>query len=183
MTVKEVVKLAAEALDREDLSAEADAAGDLSGELKSLVRCYNLVENEIALDHLPLRSEEILYARADEIPYTDFSRAPVRVLRVRDGAGRDLSFQTFPDRLKLRDPCAQAAVTYSYAPPQKGLGDRSEFSGRVSARMMSLGVACEFCLTNGRYQEAALWEKRFHDALRAASVLRRKLCIRSRRWQ
>ena len=46
MTVKEVIALAAENLGREDLSAAvASAEGEPEGELKSLLRCYNLIEN------------------------------------------------------------------------------------------------------------------------------------------
>ena len=51
MTVKEVLALAAENLGREDLSAQLSADSvQADGEIKALLRCYNLVENEVALD-------------------------------------------------------------------------------------------------------------------------------------
>ncbi len=56
MKVKEVIALAAENLGREDLSSELETLdGAPEGELKSLLRCYNLVENEVALDYFPDR--------------------------------------------------------------------------------------------------------------------------------
>ena len=76
MTVKEVLALAAEHLARADLQKQL---GELSenaapkGELASLLRAYNLVENELAVDVLPLKAEETLSAEDHLIPWSAFS--------------------------------------------------------------------------------------------------------------
>ena len=184
MTVKEVIALAAENLGRDDLSAEIAAmSGEAEGEVKSLLRCYNLVENEVALDYCPLKKTEQFALVSGSLFFTRFSSAPVDVYKVEDAAGRDVKFELYPTHLYCRElDSAKVNVTYSYTPKEKKLSGESEFSGRVSARLLALGVASEFCLSCGQYQEAAIWEKRFRDALRAAQLLRRKLCVRSRRW-
>lgn len=183
MKVKEVLALAAANLGREELLKRfADAAGEPTGELASLVRCYNLVENEIALDYFPLKAEESFSPDEDGvIAYSEFRYAPVSVQEaVCDGP---VPFELYPSYLKVglrrKGP---VTVRYTYSPAQKGWEDETAFSERISARLLSLGVASEFCLSRGQFSEAAMWEKRYREALRAANIVRKKLAVRSRRW-
>lgn len=183
MTVKEVVRLAAEMLGRQDLSETIDALEDEpEGEVKLLVRCFQLVENEVALDYFPLKKEEPFAPAEHKVNYTRFSSAPVDVLKVTDGNGKAAEFQIRPTHVYLPGEYDVVSVTYSYAPAQKTIEDTSDFSGKISARLLAYGVASEFSLACARYQEAAMWEKRFRDALKYANLCRRKLSMRSRRW-
>ena len=184
MKVKEVLALAAANLGREDLVAQiGDCAGDPAGELSSLLRCYNLVENEIALDYFPLKHEECVAVEGAAVEYSALSFAPVAVHTVTGKNGR-LAFEMRPARLLLPDLRGEEEVTvsYSYSPAEKEWDGECEFGENISARLLSFGVACEFCLTHGQYAEAATWEKRYREALRAASTPRRSLAVRSRRW-
>lgn len=59
MKVREIAALAAEYIGREDLAeALSVLEGEPEGELKALLRCYNLVENEVAIDYFPPKREE-----------------------------------------------------------------------------------------------------------------------------
>lgn len=184
MLVKDVAVLAAENLGRTDLATTLSLSSSPIGtEITTLLRCCNLIENEVALDYFPLKKEETFPSEEGKILYTSFSRAPVDVMKVTDAAGRDVNFELFPDHLSLPSGIGTVTVKYSYAPTEKKFTDTSEFSGKISARLLSYGVACEFSLMSCFYQQAAMWEKRFREALRAAGILRKKLCIRSRRWK
>ena len=183
MKVKEVIALAAENLGREDLSSELETLdGAPEGELKSLLRCYNLVENEVALDYFPLKAEEEVLPQNGRIPYSELAHAPVNFFRMRGGDGRDVDFEAHPAYLSVPAETGALTVVYAYSPEHKEIVRESEFSGKITARLLSYGVACEFCLTSARYAEAALWERRFRDALRAAEIIRRRLKVRARRW-
>lgn len=179
MTVQEVIALAADNMGRKDLK-ELIVNSPAAAETTALVRCYNLVENEIALDYFPLRAEEDFTPEEGKIEYARFSHAPVNVTKVTRG-GAPVKFGLFPAYLSVAQ-AGRVTVSYSYSPVPKRLLENSEFTEKISARLMSFGVACEYCLTCGKYQEAAMWEGRFRDALRAAGILRRTLAIRSRRW-
>ncbi len=183
MKVRNVLALAAANLGREDLIAMVnDCAGAPSGELSSLLRCYNLVENEIALDYFPLRWEEILPISCGEIPYEAFAYAPVEVLSAEED-GRRLGFALSASALRVEGARTdRVKVRYLYSPAEKGWEDDCAFPEKISARLLSFGVCSEYCLTNGKFGEAAMWEKKFREALRAANVLRKKLSVRSRRW-
>ena len=84
----------------------------------------------------------------------------------------------FLPRLKA----GKAVVRYCYSPARKAIGDEGEFGGRVTARLLSFGVAREFCLSRGMFEEAKLWDGRYQDAVRAAALPRRALAMRARRW-
>lgn len=180
MQVKEIVKCAAKNLGREDLVAALDA-DETEGEAGALVDCYNLVENEIALDYFPLKAEEEFAPEKGEIVYSRFSHAPVNVIKVQNRAGSRVDFELFSSFLRLPEGVGTVRVLYAYAPAKKTLSDSSEFSDKISERLLSFGVASEFCLSRGQYSEAAVWEKRYREALRAASSPRGTR-IRARRW-
>lgn len=184
MKVKRVLSLAAQILGREDLAAAInDCAGEPRGEVSTLLRCYNLTENEIALDYFPLKKDETVVVCGSEVPYSKFSLAPVTVYSVRDEFS-PVAFQTRPARLKLegvKDGTA-VTVTYSYSPREKNFDSCSEFGGKISARLLAFGVCFEFCMVSGLFSEAATFEKRFREALFAAGSERRALRIRARRW-
>ncbi len=183
MKVRNVISLAAANLGREDLVAQAEnCAAEPAGELASLLRCYNLVENEIALDYFPLKREDILGAEEGEIPFSRFSRCPVEVLGVWENGGAPLSFETSVSALFVQKNDGRIKVSYTYSPKEKEWGDDWEVGEKISARLLSFGICCEFCLTGGQYGEAAMWEKKFRDALRAANTLHKRLSVRSRRW-
>lgn len=186
MTVKEVVTLAAENLGRDDLAALAEAGApqgsDGEAELKSLLRCFNLVENEVACDYFPLRRTQTLPANDAFIAFDGFDKTPVHVEKALVG-GRIARFLCYPDGIRLTDGGEEAEITYTYAPTQKGWEDESECPACVSARCLSYGVAGEFCLTSGETGRAATWQRRYYDALRAFGLLKKTLRVRSRRWE
>ncbi len=183
MLVKEIAALAAAIMGREDLEKAARTlAGEPHGELSSLLRCYNLVENELALDYFPLNKTETFLPHEGKLYYALFSCLPADILRA-ESDGKEVAFRIFPEYLLLSFPAQkEVSVTYSYSPKEKGWEDACEVAGRVSKRLLSFGVACEFCLSRGQFEESSAWEKRYRDALCAAHVNRRRLKIASRRW-
>ena len=104
MRVRDIMVLAAELAGRRDLAdftagrSGADA-GAMQRERELLLRCYNLTENEIALDYLPLRREE-RFESDGCVPYAAFAEPPVEILSVRDEAGTVLKT---PCRIVLSD--------------------------------------------------------------------------------
>ncbi len=182
MTVKKVLLYAAELAGRSDLGEKLEA-GEKDGELDLLLKCYNLVENEVALDYFPLKKRELFVPESGKILFARFAEAPVEVLSVRDCAGGTLEFEVFPEAISLLSAREEVAVTYAYAPKEKQADGVSEYAGKVSFRLLAFGTATEFLLAHGLYAEAAASEKRYREALRAANCVRRRLSIRARRWE
>lgn len=189
MTVKEVIALAAGCLTREDLipalgKEEGELTADEKSELDALLRAYNFVENEVALDYCALKKEETVAVSENKIRYSEFSSVPVNIRKVVCG-GYLARFSAYPSYILLSDGWqGNATVVYDYIPKTKTSADEeSEFTDQgVSARLMAYGVAAQYCLVNGETGRAAVWDKKFRDALRAKNLLRRTVSIRSRRW-
>lgn len=182
MTVKEILLAAAG-----ELGILGEVEGFLSGtstdgetEANALLRCFNLVENEVALDYLPLLAEEEMESDAGVIYYSALSREAVRVLGVRDEWGNEVPFTLFPEYLKTQPQ--KVCVRYSYLPKAKTFEDKSDFTLNASVRLLSYGVAAEYALANGMFEEAAVWDKKYKDAIKAAYCSKPSRRIRSRRW-
>ena len=181
MTVKEVIKEAAEIVGAEKVKAYID--DEVSGgerQTEVLLRCFNIVENELALDYLPLKCEETFQSQTGAIDYAALSKKAVRILSVKDESGNSVPFKTFPDHLKTQAGVLQ--VLYSYLPEEKALSGESDFKTLASKRLFAYGVAAEYCLSCGLYEEAAVWDKKYKEAIAAVYKMHPPKRIASRRW-
>lgn len=182
MTVKQILLAAATELNILD-----EVEGYLSGtstdgesQAKALLRCFNLVENEVALDYLPLLAEDEIETGTGVIYYATLLREAARVVGVWDEWGNAVPFTLFPDYLKTQPN--KVRVRYTYLPKEKSFKDRSDFTLQASVRLFAYGVAAEYALASGLFEEAAVWEKKYKDAIKAAYCAKPSRCIRSRRW-
>ncbi len=182
MTVKEILKAAAVELGIAD-QVEAYFAGDYPDgitEVNALLRCFNLVENELAIDYLPLYAEEEIYSATGAIYFSVFSKPVVRVIHVVDESGNDAPFKLFPKYLKTQG--GKVVIRYTYTPKEKTVDGESDFPANVSLRLFAYGIAAEYSLASGMFEDAAIWEKKYKDAITAAYRVSPCRRIRSRRW-
>ena len=182
MTVKEILLAAATELNILD-EVEAYLSGiTTSGEAqaKVLLRCFNLVENEVALDYLPLLAEDEVESETGVIYYASLPREPARVLGVWDEWGNAVPFTLFPDYLKTQPN--KVRVRYTYLPKAKSFKDKSDFTLQASVHLFAYGIAAEYALASGLFEEAAVWDQKYKDAIKAAYCAKPPRRIRSRRW-
>lgn len=183
MTVKEVLYLAATELGIYDEVRNFIENGLAVGkkETQKLLSYYQLVENELALDYFPLRTEETMYASNGKIVYSRLSKGVSRILYVKNADGERIRFQIFADHL-LTDE-GTVTIGYAYAPSSKTYKDSSDFSSQVSARLLSYGIAAEYTLAAGRYEEWAIWDQKYKNAIIAAYRAPKTERLESRRWE
>lgn len=155
-------------------------SGALTEDGKALLECYNIIENEIALDYYPLKKEETLSCTNGKLVFSRLTVQPAEILSVKDKYGNRIPFRCFPDYLEA--DCESATVLYSYAPSAKGISDNCEYGGKISARLMAFGVVSEYLIRRGEYERGKLWAVKYRDCLQAAGILRHPLSVRSRRW-
>ena len=165
-----------------DGGAESGGQSAASEGVNALLRCYRIIENEVALDYCPLVKTQTVTPIAGKVPYTAFTSAPVNVFDVKEGEKR-LRFRLRASYMEVPEAEGSVEVEYAYAPPAAELDDEPAFPARISPRLLAAGVCAEYLLTCGRYSESEIWEGKFREALRAAGVFRKKLYApRSRRW-
>jgi len=156
--------------------------GDEAGEVAtmSLVRCFNLVENELALDYLPLFYEEELESDTGAVYFSELTKAPVRIVQVTDGNNQELEFRLFPEYVKTQ--AGKIKIRYSYTPTQKDIDGTSDFFLYASVRLFAYGMAAEYFAASGLFEEAAVWDRKYKDAIQAAYKRKPNKKIRARRW-
>ena len=181
MLIREVIELAVRLLDREDL-LNAVASGEAQGEVATLLRCYHVVENEVALDYFPIFNTEKFAVKDGKLFFTQFTLTPVNVKKVTNTSDMGVPFSVNSLYLSLPESCREVLVTYSYSPPKQEMDGIVPFPNTISPRLLAFGVASEYCIIARRFEEGKMWGERYRDALRAAGILRRPLSVRSRRW-
>ena len=160
------------------LEGEESEEGKKDAEL--LLQCFNHVENELALDYLPLTEEEETYSSTGVLFFADLSRAAARILRVEDEKGNSLKFRLFPDHLQTQ--AGKLKVIYAYAPEEKTMDGESDYQTEVSERLFIYGMAAEYAIENGLFEEAGIWDRKYKDAISAAYKATPNKKIASRRW-
>ncbi len=184
MLVTSILKTTAQMLGRADL-AKYIATGETfdkaysEREAESLLAAYNLVENEISVDYLPVYAE-VTMESVGVIMLEDVHPQNIAVLRVLDEYGRETPFTVRNGALFTQK--GKVTIQFHVRPTPKSLSDECTFADAVTERLVVYGTACEYCLANGMYDEAVVWDKKYKDALAAACFERRSLRVPGRRW-
>ena len=189
MTAKDVIKVVCvflqkeEFLELEELDGTGEATEAQTKELEHMLRCLNLVINEIATDYIPLLFEETLIPTGGHVLFNSLTKNPIDIIRVEDRFGIRVNHKLFPDYLETID--GEVKILYSYEPEQiTALSQALEnFSQKVGERVIAYGVAMEYCFICGLHDDASIWEKRFKDALLIAARKKSEIKLPKRRWK
>ncbi len=166
MKVKEAILLAAIELGIADEVEAYLEDGTVKGMGKKnaelLLTCFNLVESELALDYLPLYTEDLIQTFTGRIKYSDLMQSLVHVIKVEDYDGNPVHYTLFPDSFRVAP--GKYKISYTYTPDPKEIEDSSDY-GAVAPRLFSYGMAAEFATAVGMYEQAAVWDKKYKEAL------------------
>ena len=183
MLVVDVVKLAAKNLRILDklLSYLEEEDEDAKQVADDLLHAFNNVENELALDYFPLYEEEVVQTYNGLMYYMDFSYMPVRILDICDLNGKSVPFQLFPQYL-ITQP-GEICMKYTYLPyAYKTYDDEVEQKLYVSEHLLACGIAAEYCTMHGLFESAAIWDKKYKDAIAATYRMKKGKRMPSRGW-
>ena len=188
MEVKEIIKLTAIYLQMEEVLELSELGGEVteptelaSKNLELLVRCLNLVYSEIASDYLPLKHCEDVEVENSEITISALSKKLINVLSLVDLYDKSVKYKVYPTSIKVEN--GSYKLEYSYMPEAVTIeSDVEEFGGKLCERVFAYGVASEYSLISGLFDEATLWKKRFLDALLAVNSKKSEVKMPARRW-
>lgn len=182
MKVKDIMIKAAGLLGYADAVKAYLNGSSTSGKTQAelLLSCFNLVENELALDYIPLIKEETFTAENGKIGYAEFASSIVRILRVSDKHGGRVPFRLFAAYMEVDEKVV--TVRYAYTPTGKTAEEDCEFLSGVSDRVIAFGMAAEYCTAIGLYEDARVWDKKYKEGIEAARKIGTKNTIASRRW-
>ena len=183
MKVGKILSLAATLAFKDDLS-KGFSEGDVDysdEEVKKLFTAYNLVIGELTEEIQPLFDEASLYSDDGKYYYTVFPKKVKRIVKAKVGE-REIPFKqrlTYVETGKT-----QTDFLYDYAPTSASSADdeccynESVFSERVLAK----GVASEYLLTVGLFDEAIVLRKAFEEAIERYSLRKKREKMKKRTW-
>lgn len=165
MRVSEVIELSALLLDIE-----------LTEEVKPiLVRCYNLVEQELATDYFPILEVDKFFHVEDKIYYKDFSRKPYMLKGIQDFHGDSVSFRLAPEYINLIKNYNGGTffVKYYYLPEDKELYSNSTY-GAEYISILKYGIAAEYCLMQGNFEQAKIYSDKYKERIKLKGPKKKK---------
>lgn len=159
MKVREVIQLSAELLGIE-LTKE---------NTEYLLRCYNLVENELAMDYIPLRAVDNVLIAENKIKYADLKNKPYRILDIQsvlDCQNEEIKYKLFPEYIELAKNYNghRLYIKYNYVPKEKCLDDNCDYDLTLKDTL-KYGICSEYCLMQGDYETASAFNEKYKKSI------------------
>lgn len=183
MLFKDIAKLTAGLLDREDVAEDIESgAGNAQTkrERALIERCVNLAIAQTASEYAPLRAEAEIYTENGLVEFSALEKNAADLVRVTDRYGNDLAVKYYTDYFKTAPGTIR--VEYTYLPDRCAADDEAPLGDRrITASLVAFGAAAEYCLIAGLYDEAAAWNEKYVGGMRRALTGRNKV-MKERRW-
>ena len=186
MTVKNVLKLVCEFVGEKELLTKLSSESAVTytskeqEKLDTMLRCLNLVNQEIASDYLPFIREESVDENNSTLLFSTLSEDVVAIYQVKDRFGFPLRFKNCPNSIKIEGKAKK--VIYSYLPEELEMTDSIDKMNGLSERVYAYGVASEFLMFYGFGSDAEIWEDRFKTSLFMLSQKHGEHRLPHRRW-
>lgn len=169
MTVKDIIKLVCDFVGERELLAKLESTEAVTytsreqEKLDLMVRCFNLVNQEIASDYLPFLTKEEIDVNNSILNFSTLDKTLINVYEIKNKIGMNLKFKLFPNYVEVFGHAR--SIVYSFLPSEKTLTDNVEIYNGLSKRVYAYGVASEFLLVDGVSDDAEIWEDRFKQSL------------------
>jgi len=186
MEVKRILKLSASMLqlhDIEDIVDRVEMLEDVDNvDLKLLLNCVNLINDTIATDYINLKETLNITNISGRLKYKDLTDKHIyKIISVKDAFDNGLAFKA--DMNGITCPTGDIKITYSYFPKTVGFNDEINCYGcSLTERVFAFGVVSEYLFIKFNYDDAAIWDDRFKNAMKNIVRHRKEIIMPKRRW-
>ena len=169
MTVKDIIKISATQIGREDVVDYLDGKTTSASEqtvkdVDRLLRLCNLVINELACSFIPMRITQTLNSEDGKVYYENLNFNPLEILAVYDSNGKDVMGKVYSRFVTVTEK--RVTVEYSCFPPKYQLEDEIGYTpDQIPERVLSYGLSAEFAISEGCFKDAVMWHDRYADAV------------------
>ena len=166
MTVKEIIEKSAGLLGVEPTKENTE----------NFVRCYNLIENELAVDYFPLRAVDKVLIKDNKIKYDELQRKAFRIMGVYDCNNKELKYKLYPKHIGFskKENGKQCLVVYCYIPEAKTIDGISEFDKGMFEEVFKYGICEEYCLMQGDFETASVFNEKYKKAIQERYAKRKR---------
>ncbi len=166
MTVKEIVRLSAVYLNKENVVKYLDggADNDALSTVNTLTICANVIINEIASSYINMVTREQVSVTRNKVEFSSLNNTPFEIVGVYDSLGDKLPFTIGVDCINVSSSARY--VEYKYLPANYGLTDTIGFENhQVPLRLLAYGVVAEYLLCERAFDDSIVWRNRYNDTL------------------
>lgn len=180
MKVKNIITLACNFIGETEIAdlIENQTEENVDEKVDEMVELFNIVRNEVVCEYMPSLENEEFEVKDFKLYYSSFKRKPLKIYSVEDKLTRRLKFRSFPEYLMVK--AGKVNVTYSYQPKGVNLDDEIEES--VPERVYAYGVAREYLMREGMFEDAEIFETRFKNSLKVLTQKSAVTVLAGRRW-
>ena len=182
MSVKDIIILACEFTENQSLGQALENNSVLDEEQSeicdSLVKCFNLVNNEVASEYIPIVKWQRVSTTNFKVEYSSLSSKVLHIISVRDSLGRKVKFKAYDSYLMAFANTVD--IIYQAEPAELAID--SEFYSTLPNRIYAYGIAREYYFQQTLFDEADIWEERFKNTLSIMARKRSETHIPKRRW-
>ena len=127
--------------------------------VEELLRCFNLIEKEMATDHFPLY--KIHAANNKRVYYSELDCHPIRIVSC------NCKFKVYKEYIESKDVIKE--IVYSYAPDDKGLYDECEYDSEF-LNCYVYGILSEYLMTQRFFEESIRWTDKYRDEIKLLAL-------------
>jgi len=169
---KDILKLTSTFLNLDDVTNflslnESEPSEGVRAKISELLTLTNYVAREITKGYFPLSSSETKTSDEEgRIHFSKLERKAISVKDIKNSLGLSVSFELYPTYVKLETINSPYTIYYNYVPsPVTSIDEAIELPFGLDYFVVCFGVASEFCLSKGLYEEAQMWESKFLNSL------------------
>lgn len=188
MTIKNVLKLSAELIGRQDIAEylERGVTEDVTAseeEVSKLLSAYNSALLYAAADFEGLFTS-VRLENVSEVEFACLNERVIAITTVKDDFGNDLPYEIKTDRLVLKGVQPSVIVWYRYLPTDREISDEVDYgySNKITPRVLAYGTVAEYYLFVGQTVEYKTWREKFERSALACVRRTGKLILPKRRW-
>ncbi len=185
MKAIDIIKIACDFTENQELAIKLDEenpefTSNENKKINLLLKCLNLIQNEVACEFIPLQAIEEVKATDFKVNYNQFSKKPISIIWAKDKLGRNIRFKSFADYLMIFG--GSAKIKYNYMPKEITSLDSDIEEAILPMRIYAYGIAREFYLMQSLSEDADIWEVRFKDSLCVFARKKQEVKMPCRRW-
>ena len=186
MIFSDIIKSTALMVNREDVVHYINYETYLTGDDTSLTinlmtNLLNLVIRELAGTFIPMTKREKIEISDNKIRFGKLTERCLKISGVFNDEGEKINYSITPEFIAVQG--TSAIVEYEYSPPNYSLNNVIGYSEKdISEAALCYGLASEYCICKGAFDEAVMWHKRYVESVNAVrKITNAKLKARS--WE
>ncbi len=180
-TVKSIIEKAAAMLDMKEITfSGSQVVSNYDPTVVALVECLNNVIEEIATEYIHFEATEEITLSNGKFDYASLQKQVFQIIKIEED-GAPCEFMCYPTFAEVETKCPKIKVRYYYIPDKVTITGSVNYP-KLNARLLSLGVASDYALIVGRYEESINYDKQYMYALQSAQRTRKSIAVKARRW-